>query len=613
MKGVLRDGTTRLPDDFQLSYVHRAERICGLGKTDSSGAPPVFYDTCCHGSGRSFGMVRVKNGVARATLLQGMYELQHRLRSVTGRSHQDHDRSWYGFGDTLDFLHDSSMLRQSFVIEPNKETVVRFVEPALSAITVTVRDPNGKPVRDVSIAALRWDGTRQNYPGNLGGPSTDSNGRALFDPLVPGTYVFQPHLTTSHFGPEWRYAASLQAGKHHQLEMALLPRDRAEGERDRQKASVTGLVLMPDAKTPAAYAAVHVDSPDGHVRSSEKRPETFTDSAGRFMVDDLPLGRVMIYVRGDGTALAARALEVSEGKNWEVRVVLDQGATVSGCVVADHGASLSGLSVAAVRYPKQWFFTTPLRLDGRFTLYGVGGGQQFVCLYRHNRLQPNGVLSLTLRPGERRDGIVFAAERMCKRLDIHVRRADGRSLPSFSQVHLFNDFGYVRELYLGDGPPRVEDIAPGRYHAWVQPFPSSASTGSAISAAVIKRDIMITSSEEPQRIDIVVPNGGGVTGRVVLPDGRTPARAARVAVHVPRTGDREPEWPPCPWLRSRKRVSSYAYTVVAPDGSFELLGLLPGRYAVEVQYGRDITPCAISPAVTVRAGELADVGTLRLK
>jgi hypothetical protein len=320
-----------------------------------------------------------------------------------------------------------------------------------------------------------------------------------------------------------------------------------------------------------------------------------------------------LFVRGDGTALTPARVTAAAKDPAEVRVVLRPGLTLRGQVKTKGGGSLDNLEVLASPAPRARGEGTPVRPDGRFTLHGLAPGKLFVCLYRSGEMQPGSVMSVNLREGQEADGVTLTAEPECAGLEVHFRRADGKPLPRPFEAYLFTAHDRVPAwISARDGVGRTREPLPaGTYHLWIDAASYSSEKSLDMVPGHIERNLVVRPGDKPQRVDVVLPAGGGIGGRVVLADGKSPARGCRVAVHVGGATSRGSEYPPYPWLYGREPVASYAETRVAPDGSFLLFGLTPGTYAVGVHVG-DGPAAVVSGRVEVRAGALSTVGRLQL-
>jgi hypothetical protein len=626
-----RDGITPVPDGFEVHYI-AADSMREREKVGPDGAPRIFYYMDCDEGGRGSRSLKVRDGVARAEIEPGTYTLYAVPLARTGKqAAPGADPNWYGPWETGVFARQGNRFaawETRFTVEPKGRAAVVFREPDLPALTVSVARPDGTPVKGVRVAAVRWDERTQSYAGYLSGPVTDGKGQVLFDPMVPGTYLVDAHRTLNHPGQLWRHAVTLEAGKHRQLRVTLLPEDDKAAQRERHTFRLAGRVLLPDGKTPARIAAVYAVPEGQEIGGGE--PTGFADGLGYFtFTGERPgvltlhvLGPVTVYARGDGTALTGIPARTDQGEAAPVRIVLHRGLTLRGRVRPEGGAPLADLTVAALPYP--WstpsrtmagqLLATPVSQDGTFTLCGLGPGKQYVCLYRAGQLQPASVRALDLRQGQAPPEVTLPLQRESGGLEVHFRRADGKPVPPSLSAYLFNAYDRVSRAVLSPGSSGVYvsgKLSAGTYQVWVDAASYHVERGLGMPPGHVERGIEVKPGDRPRRVEIVLPAGGGIRGSVLRADGTGPARGCRVGVHVDGPGRADRAYLPAPWLRARERVPSYAETKTAPDGTFRLFGLTPGRYAVAVWFTDEGGPTVVSGVVEVRAGELADVGALR--
>ncbi len=522
-----------------------------------------------------------------------------------------------------------SLPQTKITVEPTRTIEVTLTEPARGAVTVRLKDQDGKPVSGVNLAAFQWDPESRTYQGSWSTGATDDKGQALFDPLLPGRYVFHPSTGGSEEEPLQRYAITLKGGQHHQLDMVLSHGDiNRLKDRLQSPIQLRGQVVLPDG-SPAEAAAIYLAGERSWI--DESHPNTRADAEGRFTLETWRLGRMTIAARSHGTALSWLSAPITTRNPDPVQLVLQTPATVHGRVAAQVGSpadvrvcalpepSMTEPRVSGDPYGNGSFpLSAPVRPDSSFTLYGVSPGKQTLCLYRQGRLQLGSIQTLDLRAGEERKDVRLTAEPECPGLEIRFRRADGQPMPEYYEARLYTDFGSLSCGGLDEKRNIARTRAPlpaGRYHLWLD-----TTTGEQTLdrfPGLIRRNIQVRPGQDIQKLEIVLPRAGAVQGRVLLSNG-TPAAGLRVAVHATGLSDSRTVYAPLSLVRGsgdrlEANLPSYAGTWVDPDGVFTLFGLVPGRYRLAVLWrGRD-EPLFVSEPVQVEEGRIAPVGTWKIQ
>ncbi len=187
-------------------------------------------------------------------------------------------------------------------------------------------------------------------------------------------------------------------------------------------------------------------------------------------------------------------------------------------------------------------------------------------------------------------------------------RPDGQPLGRAAKVHLF---GRTAELEAtagglttdGTGAVSLKAVPQGRYDLWVEPEAADRET-----AAALFRGLEVTEGAGPQAVELKLPPAGSVTGRLLLADGKTPAKAHAVAVQsgtVPQEGGG-------PAGYARGALTCYAEATAGDDGSFALPGLTPGVVDLDLRRPGEARPWCSVDGAEVKAGETTSLGDITL-
>jgi len=484
----------------------------------------------------------------------------------------------------------------------------------LGRVSGRVQDEaTGAVVAEVEVSCwLRGEGSGplHTYPST----KTDAQGRFLLSDLPPGQFLLTVVVPTYLRASE---QVAVRQGEESKVVLAL-----------ERGATVRGVVLGPDEKTPLAGAKVVW----GY------RHEARTDEQGRFVLERIgpgeagvsnfgttgPDGQVVrgvkfdVAVSAEGLAPHAQTVSLNEGAEPpEIRFVMrDRGGTISGTAAdLDQHQPLAGETVVAVpdighgTY-QSWLspvlkgagmvsiemlrgyctqhnravVTAETDDQGRFTLGNVPEGRYTLCLLRRGR-------SLALR-----ENVEIGEGETAEGLDLEVRRRPGdlltgRVLQAAGQP-LANTSMRVTYGHSGPGGScgssstdiRTDDT--GRYELPLRGAGRYDLTLLLEGYLPLTRELEISADKQPGDVDLTLqpepPGGvptGSLSGRVFLPDGKTPAVGVKV---TPFTKDA-----PFPEADSTFNARGSAYRSCAAlgaeteaQGSFVIQGLRPARWGV---------------------------------
>lgn len=255
---------------------------------------------------------------------------------------------------------------QPVTVRANEVSTVKLVVEAQSgAIKGTVLDGAGKPIQDAFVAAAR----------ETDGPG--GRGRGVYE--TRWTWDTRPNLTTADGSFT---VPRLAAGKY-----TVRAYRRGGGEAIAQHveagSTVTLQIAAPGtiegtarrAGTPPTTLTVAVSNPE----TGLSRDEEFYQTAGHYIVRDLPRGHLAVTIEGDGARKTVE-VDLADGERKTVDAELDSLVTVTGRVV-EKGTTTPVRGIRMVIAAKGSAMRPILRDDdsvsderGRFTLHNVSPG-----------------------------------------------------------------------------------------------------------------------------------------------------------------------------------------------------------------------------------------------
>ena len=244
--------------------------------------------------------------------------------------------------------------------------------------------------------------------------------------------------------------------------------------------------------------------------------------------------------------------------------------TISGLVTDERGQPANGVDVSVVsgtyrsdgqRIPI-WGPRSRTDETGRYSIEGVPAGEYQVVA---NSTAASGVLSVTLRPREDRDGVDvrLAPVRLVRVSGIAVQ-SSGQAIANrkVTLVNLDHPTVTYHSVTGGDGAFSLDAARPGRYNATVT-VPSSSAPGVLLEAAM--RPVLIVGAPI-DALKLTTEQAGALSGTVTF-DGGHMTSAERAAIRVVAVAVApEPGTP-----------STDVKVSVGHDGRFTLRGLFGPR------------------------------------
>lgn len=352
-----------------------------------------------------------------------------------------------------------------------------------------------------------------------------------------------------------------------------------------------------------------------------------TDRDGRFALSVEP---------GSGCVLAAHpthqlgeqcAVSVAAGSERAgIEIVLRDGGEVSGQVVWSDGTPAAGATVIATKrgwihqpiQSKSYRFEARTGIDGRFSFRGIKRGELDITAFTDDASSPLVPVDLTKRSSVRDLKIELSYEGTIRGRVVDETKAPvayavvkyaidpnmgppdasgkppqrGRRAEMMSQ---HRDFALPKSI----GATRTD--LEGNFE--LRGLPQGLYTITATRPGPIDLPTAFTSATEMavglgDTVELVLQGLGGVKGRVVDESGR-PVTLYRVSL--------------APSMKHPRRDQfAVGHRIVSGDGAFTLGAVPSGEYRVRID-GEDVTEEVAADVVKVKAGAVADVGTIHVR
>lgn len=352
-----------------------------------------------------------------------------------------------------------------------------------------------------------------------------------------------------------------------------------------------------------------------------------TDRDGRFALSVEP---------GSGCVLAAHpthqlgeqcAVSVAAGSERSgIEIVLRDGGEVSGQVVWSDGTPAAGATVIATKrgwihqpiQSKSYRFEARTGIDGRFSFRGIKRGELDITAFTDDASSPLVPVDLTKHTSVRDLEIELSNEGTIRGRVVDETKAPvayavvkyaidpnmgppdasgkppqrGRRAEMMSQ---HRDFALPKSI----GATRTD--LEGNFE--LRGLPQGLYTLTATRPGPVDLPTAFTSATEMavgvgDTVELVLQGLGGVKGRVVDESGR-PVQLYRVSL--------------APSMKHPRRDQfAVGHRIVSGDGAFTLGAVPSGEYRVRID-GEDVTEEVAADVVKVKAGAVADVGTIHVR
>lgn len=452
----------------------------------------------------------------------------------------------------------------------------------------------GKPVASADVTFA--------HHGSAVTVRTDPGGEFVFEPPAPGAYRLAAATARGYlpYAPDWG---------HSPIQLEARPNVRITGIIVYISPAIdyTGLVVDGDDQ-PVTGAVVRVlDARIGERALAPIRAEYRSDERGefRFQAPDGAVVEARHPDHGPGRGRVDDAAQVSHRLKIQLGRATGEdpfgGQTLAGAVVDGQGAPIAEARIEALpdgRRPSsrgadslRWAPQGVTDPDGRFELHGVDPGSYRV-IATHDDFAP---AATDAEAGDRSIALRMVAAGVIRG---RVVTSGGDPVPAFT-IAVLRKPSPLREIvashasvFDGDGRFEIAGLTPGDdYH--VRAMAYGFATSDAVPAATSRGD-----SPGTAEVEITVPTGGVLFGKVVSADGDKPLPSAKVTVEG-SIGQGSSALP----------MSSTAIT--DDSGDFELAGLAPGPAASVMAAAYNHHPRIVSGLVVTDNARIGPV-TIRL-
>ncbi|MFL6203072.1 MAG: carboxypeptidase regulatory-like domain-containing protein [Thermoanaerobaculia bacterium] len=417
------------------------------------------------------------------------------------------------------------------------------LEPALAAAGVVV-DEQDKPVAGVEIKARIQPGSRARDRWRSGGSArTSAAGRFRIPGLAAGI-AHELRLTRKGYAPATAAVPPVEPGSLSSELRIVLRRGRTAFGRvvDPADKPVAGAEVLLELVPPGGSRMRIVIGADGSGRFAAT-----ADANGRFELPDLPPGTFNLTARGSGfapTAVPGLSIPAGAGAADLGTVTLIRGVALEGYVAGPDGRPVEGAQVSLTEATGDPMAALGrggeppaaiTGLDGFFRVEDRRAGETVDVEVRRSGYAKGGAPGVQV-PSEEPVRIVL---RPSSAVEGRTVDPDGKPVPG-ARI-LINPTAptamgrgmvvFIAETLLqttsgDDGSFRVEDVPPGTYELQAQ------ATGRESAS---QTNLEVLPGQDRRGVEVVLPPGAVLEGRVLAPGGR-PVPGARVSLVESDTG-----------------------------------------------------------------------------
>ena len=461
-----------------------------------------------------------------------------------------------------------------------------------------VRSPvDGSPVANVNVLLVSLGGGGLGI-GPLAAMTTAPDGNFVFDgiPAVPGAL----------YRADAEDSGTLRRG--HSATLALAPGDTKQADVTLNAlGAVTGRLTSFDGATALAGAEITVSSFEAIPGSEHARETRFlatTDADGVFRVDGVPAGSISVRAHDEITGLSAvgSGTLVTEGQVVRVDLRATPTGTVQGLVRRADGTPLDETAaVPTVSISSHGLSRAVTARSYEFT--GIPSTHEFVLAARepaspfHEATARGSVGAGQTQSVDLRYGPIGSVR-------VHLRKPDptapGSFVPAVGLVTIYQSGPYALRFPSNasfrtdaQGDLTIVEVGGG---FGLRVSGVEDATGAAGSSTV--PDLALDGQQA--EVTIVVEPRGLVRGRVLLPDGDSPAAGVPVRLYL-SSYDVSPLSPP----------ASTVAAVAGPDGRFELRDVPLRQFFVIAERAEPVARLFVSDGLST-AAPIRDLGDLVL-
>lgn len=447
---------------------------------------------------------------------------------------------------------------------PLPEPVVAELDPG-EALRGSVLDPQGNPVPDALVipeSELPCDMiTLRDAEQAFWVPvaaRTRPDGRFVLPHLPAGPQTLR--VTADDWAPAWVTLEVTGAASAPEVVVRLQPGGAIAGR-------VTGADGGPRAG--ALLITMPMDASQGQRRAHFDM--TNTDADGRFRFEHLPAGSMIVVLTGQDAPPEVKPVRVREGEVEPVDFAAPHGGVrLRGLLMDPQGAPIGLQNMALIdfeasdttRWDQSWVATTT-DAQGRYVFDGVAPGNYQIFLIAD---QGRGLRMVDELPVRDEPEVLHDVRVPPARLEVSV--LDPRGSPEAGAIlFLFRRTG-DRWAFAGHG--RTDDRGRGDFTGVpvgvyrIEACPTREGPGHAW-----REGVALTATDPAATVTLELPEGGGVSGRVVDETG-APVASARVLFRDAEGFDHPGSLVP----------------FTDDSGAFQAFGLPPGEYTLRA-FGPD--------------------------
>ena len=317
---------------------------------------------------------------------------------------------------------------------------------------------------------------------------------------------------------------------------------------------------------------------------------TLADEAGRYAIK---LGPGEYSLAASATGYAPDTVQVSAKRDETIDFKLDPASGIRGTVVRkSDGAPAAGAKITLEqRSDRRWNAASETSADaeGRFVFDDLSAGE-FQLSARLGPLAGHLSRTLAVTIAQTTDAVtielVLARTLSGRTISTQRKPVPGARVRLRDPMPFSNTSAGDETVSGADGRWKIEGVFPGKYVA----------VASADGHAVAKSDEIDATAADKSGIDLTLPDGAVVTGRVLSADG-APVEGATVNVFVrPQNGEKgAPDW----------LSGTQGYDRTRVDGRFHVDNLGSGSARIEASHDR--LGIAKVPAFGLAPGETHEV------